>query len=86
LGVKEIFDALGGGMLGLLAVTVFALGVLLLRAKDAQISDLKAENGDLKAERKEDRITLKNLTSAVERQSDVIEAWTPESQRRRLRS
>lgn len=67
----EVFEALGGGVVGLLGVTVLALGTMLYR-------EIKGQNSDLKVANKE-------LREAVNRLADVVEAWTPDGQRRRLR-
>jgi len=67
----EIFQAAGGGTVGLLAT-------LLVLVVSAYYWDLKAQNRDLKAENKEMRATLSRLT-------DILESWTPDSQKKRLR-
>lgn len=67
----EIFDALGGGLVGLLGLAVFGLASLLFWELKGQIKELRDGN--------------KELRDAVNRLADVIESWTPDGQRRRLR-
>ena len=67
----EVFEALGGGVVGLLGVAVLALASLLFWELKGQIRELRDGN--------------KELREAVNRLADVIESWTPDGQRRRLR-
>ena len=67
----EVFDALGGGLVGLLGVVIMLLASLLFWELKGQIKELRDGN--------------KELREAVNRLADVIESWTPDGQRRRLR-
>ncbi len=71
MSAKEVFDALGGGMVGVLGAALFAVCGLLFWELKGQIKELRDAN--------------KELRDAVTRLADVIESWTPETQRRRLR-
>lgn len=67
----EVFEALGGGLVGLLGVVVMVLASFLYWELKGQIKELREGN--------------KELRDAVNRLADVIESWTPDGQRRRLR-
>ena len=83
MGAQEIFDALGGGLVGLLAIAVVALFGLLLASLNARLKDLKSDNVELKQEKKDLLLRLDPLTNAVERQTGVIESMGRELERRR---
>lgn len=67
----EVYDGLGGGLVGLLGVAVMVLASFLYWELKGQIRDLRGGN--------------KELRDAVNRLADVIETWTPDGQRKRLR-
>lgn len=67
----EVYESLGGGMVGLLGAAVLILASLLFWELKGQIKELRDGN--------------KELREAVNRLADVIESWTPDGQRRRLR-
>lgn len=83
MGYTEVFQAAGGGIVGLLVVAVMALFSFLLVALNARIKDAKAFIEDLKVEKKDLVDKLGPLTNAVERQTTVIEAQGRELERRR---
>lgn len=65
------FDAVGGGIIGLLVVLLLAVVVAYWHDLKSQIKEHKAAN--------------KELRDAINRMADTVEAWTPEQQHRRLR-
>lgn len=83
MGYTEVFQALGGGIAGLLAVTVLALFGLLWATLNSRLKDAKDFISDLKQEKKDLVGKLDPLTNAVERQTSVIEALGRELERRR---
>jgi Tfp pilus assembly protein PilO len=71
VSIPEIFQALGGGLVGLLGVAVVVLAMTIYLDQRAQIKELKADNKEL-------RSTLDRLTNA-------FEAWSPAEQVKSLR-
>lgn len=65
-----VSSGLGGGLTGLLGALVVFLAVTIFVMQRSRISELKEENKEL-------RTTLTRLT-------DVVEAWTPSEQRKRI--
>lgn len=86
----DVFQALGGGLVGLLGVAVVALFVGWWREKAARLADRDQAIAERDLTIKDQAAQIKELTSAVSRQSGVIEAWTPVGQsaaiKRRQRS
>lgn len=68
----EVFQALGGGLTGVLGAVVVVVSGLLFWELKSQIKELREANKELRRE--------------LTRVADVVETWTPEQQRRRLRS
>lgn len=66
-----ISDNLGGGLLGLLGVLLVIVTLAFYRHLIAQIAELKQDNRELR--------------ESLNRLVDVVEAWTPEQQARRLK-
>lgn len=85
MGLTDVFEAAGGGLLGLLSIAVVTLFGMLLHNMNARLKDRDSLIADLREDLKERRQEVKDLTAAVNRQSDVIEAWTPQAQRRAVR-
>lgn len=85
MGYQEVFDALGGGLVGLLGVVVVILWSLLLLSMNSRLKDRDARIAELKDDLKDRKQEVRDLTAAVNRQTDVIEAWTPAAQRRAVR-
>jgi hypothetical protein len=82
LGLDEVFNALGGGLLGLFGVVIAILSGLLLQQLNVRLKERDVVIADLKKEKEAALGIVKDLTAAVNRQTDVIEAWTPAAQRR----
>lgn len=85
MGYGEVFQALGGGLAGLLGVAVVALWTMLLLSMNSRLKDRDARIVELKEDLKGCKQEIRDLTAAVNRQTDVIEAWTPAAQRRAVR-
>jgi hypothetical protein len=85
VGATEVFDALGGGLMGLMGICIAGLFSLLLVSMQARLKDRDARLDELRDDLKERRQEVKDLTAAVNRQTDIIEAWTPAAQRRKVR-
>ena len=94
MGGQEVFDALGGGIAGLLGIALIAVWSLYmlsnrsrLTEKDNQIEKLEGRILDLevelKTERRDSRETLNAQTTAMNRLTDVVLSWTPSAQQRR---
>lgn len=66
-----VSNSLGGGLIGLFGVVIVVMAL-------AMYFDLKAQVKEQKADNKELRSTLSRLT-------DVVESWTPDEQRKRLK-
>lgn len=81
---SEAYSTLGGGVAGLLAIAVMVLWSALLLSVNARLKDCKDSNGDLKTENKDLLAKITPLTTAVERQTAVIEAMNRELERRRV--
>lgn len=71
MSIQDVFQALGGGLVGLLGVAVVVLSVTIYWDLKTQIREQKADNKEL-------RTTLGRLT-------DVVESWSPEKQKTSLR-
>ncbi len=82
----DVFEALGGGLVGLLGVVVVLLSIGLIRLVFMIFGQYEARLRERDARIEKQDKQLEELTRAVNRQSDVIESWMPEAQRRRLRS
>jgi hypothetical protein len=78
--ISDVFQALGGGVVGLLGVAVVLLFAGWWREKTARLADRDKAIAERDATIKEQAAQIKELTAAVSRQSGVIEAWTPGSQ------
>jgi hypothetical protein len=78
---SDIFQAAGGGLIGLLVVAIVALFSLLLWAMRARCADKDVVIEALRAELKEARADNRNLTIALDRLSDLVQSWTPNEQR-----
>lgn len=83
MGAAEVFQALGGGLAGLLGVTVLALWGMLLYQLNVRLKERDDRIRELKEELKGVNQLLKEQTTANNRLADVVEAWTPSEQRRR---
>lgn len=83
MGYTEVFQAVGGGIAGLLAVAVMVISGFLWVTLNARIKDAKDFIEDLKQEKKDLVAKLDPLTNAVDRQTTVIEALGRELERRR---
>lgn len=77
--IQDVFQALGGGLVGLLGVAVVVLATFIVRLYETRLREHKDTIATLNQQ-------IKDLTSAINRQSDAIESWTPTEQRRRLRA
>jgi cytochrome oxidase assembly protein ShyY1 len=82
MGSAEVFQALGGGLAGLLGAAVVALFGMLLWQLNARLKERDARIAELKDDLKEKTQLLKDQTAANNRLADVVEAWTPQVQRR----
>lgn len=80
----EVFDALGGGIAGLLGVAVVVLAGFVLHQLNTRLKERDARIQELKDEIKEKNQLLKDQAAATNRLADVVEAWTPSEQRRRV--
>ena len=83
MGASEVFQALGGGLAGLLGAAVLVLfGLLLLSMRD-RLKDFRSDNVELKQEKRDLLAKLDPLTNTVERLTGLIEAMGRELERRR---
>lgn len=80
MSIVDVFQALGGGLVGLLGVVVVLLFTGWWREKGARLADRDQAIAERDATIKHKDEQLKELTAAINRQSDVIASWTPASQ------
>lgn len=83
MGGAEVFQALGGGIAGLLGLALMTVSGILWATLNARIKDAKDFIEDLKSEKKDLVSQLTPLTNTVERQTNVIEALGRELERQR---
>lgn len=86
MGAQEVFDALGGGLVGLLGAALLIVSGLLLASLNSRLKDWQKhaekreqENGILVAK-------LDPLTNAVERLTGAVETAARERELERRRS
>lgn len=85
MGAGEVFQALGGGIAGLLGVAVLALWAMLLYQLNARLKERDARIEELKQDLKDVRLLLKEQTQANNRIAEVAESWMPEQQLKRIK-
>jgi len=83
-----IFDGVGGGVVGVLAVMSVVLAVALFRERAFRLSERDQRITELRTDLKEQIEINKEHVRASNRTADVLETWMPASQietvRRRL--
>lgn len=71
MSIADVFQAFGGGLVGLLGVAVVVLAMTIYLDQKAQIKELKVDN--------------KATLAALERLTDVVESWMPAAQKTSVR-
>lgn len=69
----QVYNALGGGIAGLLGVALIVIFTFYVKACNARIQDLKDANKELRDDRKQQDEIIRDL-------STVVRSWTPSEQ------
>lgn len=70
----QVSEAFGGGVAGVLAVAVVGLAGLLWLTLKARLEDCKADNAELKQDKRDQLGKIDALTKAVDRLAGIVEA------------